>query len=233
MAALPKNIVDGYLSCLKLADLKPTVFEIESSALARALIKDGETPSCVLIIDLGATMTRFVVFAGQNIRFSSSISVSSQNLTEAIARNLGISGSEAEKLKRKYGLEEKTKFKKMANPLKDGQERGKLFDAMIPVLVDLIQQIKKHLDYYQTHEGHEHGLGGSQRVSKLLLCGGGASLHGLPELLSLELKIPVELANPWINVPAFLQKRNKQLSPENQLEYATAVGLALRNFKKN
>jgi type IV pilus assembly protein PilM len=228
IAALPKKIIDPYLSSLKKAGLQPLALEIESQAIARALIKDGLTNSPVLLIDFGATRTSFVVFSGYSLRFTSSISVSSQHFTDLIAKNLGVNLAEAERLKIKYGLEEEIKSG-IKTEKKVG--KGKIFEALVPALVDLIQQIKRHLDYYQTHAAHEHLPPNGKGVSKILLCGGGANLKGLPELLTLELKIPVELGNPWINILPEPQTTVKELPFEESLKYTTALGLALRGIK--
>ena len=232
IAALPEKTVDPYLSVLKMARLEPVSLEIESLSISRALIKGGVATFPVLLIDLGATRTSFIIFSGHSLRFTSSIPVSSGNFTEIIAKALGVDLAEAEKLKIKYGLEEKIQIK-----IKNGTEkktgRGKIFEALIPPLVDLIQQIKRYLDYYQTHASHEHLPPNGKGVSKILLCGGGANLKGLPELLSLELKIPVELGNPWVNILPESLKEVPELPLEKSLAFTTALGLALCGIKEN
>lgn len=233
LAALPREIVDPYVSCLKSAGLTPLALEIESLAIARALVKGGISPQPLLLIDLGATRTSFIVFAGHSIRFTSSIPVSGKNFTQIIARVFNLKEAEAEKLKIKYGLEEKIKLKVGIN--QSGlleKERGEIFEALVPALVDLVQQIKKHLEYYQTHASHEHLKSAGAAISKIILCGGGANLKGLVELLTLELNIPVELADPWINISKG-STRTKGLKPEESLAYATAFGLALRGGRRD
>ena len=232
IAALPKKTVDPYLSVLKMAKLEPVSLEIESLSISRALIKGEVSAFPVLLIDLGATRTSFIIFSGHSLRFTSSIPVSSGNFTEIIAKALGVDLSEAEKLKIKYGLEEKIQIK-IKNGIEKKTERGKIFEALIPPLVDLIQQIKRYLDYYQTHASHEHLPPNGKGVSKILLCGGGANLKGLPELLSLELKIPVELGNPWINILPASLKELPDLPLEKSLAFTTAIGLALRGISEN
>jgi len=232
IAALPKKTVNPYLSTLKLAGLQPLVFEIESQAIARSLIKNETATSPILLIDLGATRTSFIIFSGHSLRFTYSIPISSANFTEIISKNLKVSLGEAEKLKIKYGLEEKIKLKFENGKAGLKKEKGKIFEALIPALVDLIQQIKRYLDYYQTHASHEHLPPNGKGVSKILLCGGGANLKGLPDLLSLELRLPVELGNPWINILPEGQKEVAQLSSSESLKYATALGLALRGIKE-
>jgi type IV pilus assembly protein PilM len=238
IAALPKKIIDPYLSSIKKSGLIPTVLEIESQAISRALIKNEVSPSPVLIIDLGATRTSFIIFSGYSLRFTSSILVSSQIFTESISKSMNIDLLEAEKLKQKYGLEtrEKISFKKKLKGIefeKEITEDKRIFNALIPPIIDLVEQIKKHLNYYQTHVSHEHlDPGNKESVKKILLCGGGANLKGLSDILSLELKIPVVMGNPWINIlPSPLQE-TPELPYEKSLSYTTALGLALRGVKK-
>jgi len=224
IAALPKKTVDPYLSSLKKAGLKPIAFEIESQAIAGALIKNEATTSPLLLIDLGATRAGFIVFSGHSLRFTSSIPVSSQSFTEIISKALGVSLVEAEKLKIRYGLH-------------SGTRKGKeVFEALVPALTDLIGQIKRYLHYYQTHASHEHLPPNGKGVAKIFLCGGGAKLKGLTNFLSSQLKIPVEIGNPWINILASpIQPKEQRLicKKEESLKYTTALGLALRGARTN
>lgn len=233
IAALPKKVVDPYLFYLKEAGLKPLIFEIESQAIARALVKNEESDLPLLLIDLGATRTSFIMFSGYSIKFTSSIPVSSQNFTEAISRNLKVDLSEAEKLKIKHGLEEKIKLK-IHDRGEITTERGEIFESLIPSLTDLIEQIQKHLNYYQTHNFHDHLRQKDRSVTKILISGSGANLKGLVNFLSSELKIPVELADPWVNILHGKVKESPQnISPEKSLGFTTALGLALRGVKNN
>jgi len=228
IAALPKQTVDPYVSSLKLAGLEPFALEIESLSIARALIKNEMTTSPILLIDFGATRTSFIIFSGHALRLTFSISVSSNHFTEIIVKAMGISREKAERLKVKHGLTGKTSSQKK----RGGKEERKIFEALIPVLVDLTQQIKKHLEYYQTHSGHEHLSPENKKVSKIILCGGGSNLKGLPELLSMELKLPVEIGNPLTNISPG-ETKLKQLTNKESLGYSTALGLAIRAIKEN
>lgn len=222
IAALPKKTVDPYLTCFKEAGLKPKALEIESQAISRALVKDETSVSPLLLIDLGAVRTSFIIFAGHSLRFTFSIPVSSQGFTQAIAKTLKIDFLKAEKLKLKYGLKTYAK-----------EEGGDVFEAMIPALTDLIEQIKKHFTYYQSHASHEHLPPDGKGLKKIFLCGGGANLKGLTDFLGRELKTSVEIGNPWMNILAEDQKEPPQLSLEKSLSYTTAFGLALRGILKN
>ena len=220
IAALPKKTINPYVTSLKKAGLQPKILEIESQAISRALVKNEVSPPPLLLIDLGATKTGFIIFSGYSLRFTASIPVSSQKFTEAIAKTLKIDLIEAEKLKIKYGLK------------KENKEGEIIFETLIPALTDLIEQIKKYLSYYQTHAIHEHLPPDGKGIAKILLCGGGANLKGLTEFLTAELKIPTETSNPWVNILPKPLKEVPELPYEKSLGYATALGLALRGIRE-
>jgi len=223
IAALPKTTIDSYLSCLKKAGLIPLALEVESQSISRALIKDGVTPFPIAIIDFGRSRTTFIIFSGYSLRFTSSIAISSQELTQSIAQNLKIDLAEAEKLKLKYGLKAPRRTEKAK----------KVSKAMLPALTKLTEQVQKYINYYHTHNKHEHLSREDRKIKKILLCGRGANLKGLTDFLSQELKISVELGNPWVNILPSPLKEVPRLPFKESLGYTTALGLALRGTRRN
>lgn len=222
ITALPRKTVDPYVDCLKESGLKPLALEIESLAVSRALIKGESTTLPILIIDFKANKTSFIIFSGNSLRFTFSIPVSSQKFTEAISRSMNIDLNKAEELKLKYGLD--------GRKIKQGSQ---VFDALIPPLTDLIEQIKKYLEYYHTHAAHEHLPPNGKKVERVFLCGGGANLKGLIEFFSNQLEFPIEFGNPWINILPEGQKKAAELSAEKSLSFTSVLGLALRAMEKN
>lgn len=220
IAALPKQTVDPYVNCLKTAGLKPLALEIESLSLARALVKNEHAASPCLLIDLGATRTSFIIFSGCCLRFTSSMQVSSMAFTETIARKMNVSLEEAEELKIHYGLDSGTR------------EGAKIFESVLPVLTELVEQIKKHLHYYHNHAAHEHLGPDAKPLGRIIICGGGALLKNIASFFSSQLDVAVEIGDPWTNI-AFQNKNwghNKKIKmpPEKSLKFVTAIGLALR-----
>lgn len=218
ISALPQKVVDSYLSVLQEAGLQPVALENESLAICRALIEKSKTRVPVLLVDLGATKTTFVAFSGYSPRFTYSIPVSSEGLSEALSKNLGVSPKKAEKMKLKYGLRRKTATQK------------KVFDALIPSLVDLSEQLKKYLDYYKTHASSKHLPPDGKKIKKILLCGGGANLWGIAPFLSNQLQATVEIGNPWVNISKS-QKPPSKMDPKKSLIYTAALGLALKGAR--
>jgi len=220
IAALPKKIIYSYVECLKEAGLEPIALEVESLAASRALVKNEISTYPVLMIDFGATRTSFAIFSGYSVRFTFSLPFFPQKLTEDVARTMKIDLVKAERLKLKYGLDSRKS--------KEGEE---VCCALSNSSAELIEQIKEHLDYYYTHIFHEHLPGKERDIKKVLLYGGGANLKGLDDFLSRELTLPVEFANPWINILSENKKDKAGFFQEESLKYVTALGLALRGFK--
>lgn len=218
VVATPKKVVDLYVSCIKSAGLIPVAMEVESQSLLNAVIKGERTEFPVAVIDMGENTTDFMVFCGHSIRFTYSIPISSAQLTLAISQDLKISPEKAEEIKLKYGIAGSDK--------KMPAEASKAVDSQIKLLDNLVNQIRKYIDFYQDHASHEH-LFAPSGIKKIILCGGGATLKGLPEFLSKQLSLPAEMGDPFANIPFAKKSKTK---PEDFLVFATALGLAIRGI---
>jgi type IV pilus assembly protein PilM len=216
ISAAPKNLVDEYLEVFREANIEPAVFEIESTATVRSLIKDEFSSKPVLVIDLGFTRTSFIIFAGQSIRFTSSISTfCTKEIIDAVAGKLNTSLKEPQLSKIKIDLSKK-------------EEDGKIFNALLPCLTKLIDKIRDCINFYR--ESSEPDSDYKREISEIIICGGGAHLRGLSQYLSSRLKIPVKLGNPWINIP-YSKNKIPAIPYDESPDYATVLGLALRGIE--
>jgi type IV pilus assembly protein PilM len=223
LVAMPRKIVDSYVSCIKKADLIPIILESESEAITRSLIKKDTKLSFVVLVDFGEDKTNLVVYSGQSVRFTCSIPISSKMLTNAIAESLKVDLNTAEKLKIKYGISRK-KQSKTSVAKKSVEE--KVASAIIPVLEDLATQIKKYINFYKDHSSFEYFLPDT-KIEKIIFCGGGSELKGLLGFISDRLEIPAELGDPSIN---FVSKKIKTVIKKDHISLATAIGLASRGI---
>jgi len=213
VAAAPRTLIESYSSLLKKCGLQLIALEPESIAVVRSLI-GGEQSKPAIIVDIGTTGTNFVIFAASAIRFTSHINISGQLFNQAIAKSLGVTEKEANQLKIKVGLD-KTK------------KRGKVYQALEPIVIDLTKQIADYINFYHNNAIHIHDSEGS--IAQVILCGGDSLLNNLSDLLSQQLKLPVQLGNPLDNL--ILIGKKTSLSKKEALSYTTAIGLALREFK--
>ena len=233
-AAFPRDTVDGYVAAIAGAGLKALALELESQAVARALVGDF-SDSPVMIIQVGEVRTNVIICAGYSLRFSFSLPASDSDFIEIISKDLGVDKITARDLKIKYGIEKfglpasekKDERKPKTKDKKTDAEQRKIFEALVAELNEFAQRIGKCIEYYHNHARHEHLPKDKRTISKIILCGVGANLKGLDKFLALKFGLPVEVAKP----PACfrLKKEPKALlTEENAGAYAAALGLAIR-----
>lgn len=224
IVAVEKSIVDSYVSALRVAGLMPIALEVETQAITRAMVKNETSLSPIVLIDIGKDCTDFIVFSGRSIRFTCSIPISSQNITDKISEDLGVSLKEAEHLKIKYGFESNVNHRAQAAS-----------NSIKLILQALAKELHKYFDFYSGHDFHEHLFKekvGENNIERIILSGGGANLKGLEAFFKNEFNIPCALADPWINFRKVPKNSVLNELMEKSLSYATALGLALRGEDK-
>ena len=212
ITAFPRDIVESYHRVLARSGFTPLALELESQAISRALIAAELAERSVIIADIGANRTSFVIFAGGSMLFTKSIAVGGRDFERAIAEALGVSSEEARVLKIAVGL----------NRSGRGEE---IFRALGPLVALLTAELGKLLGFYRDHlAAKRHDLGDVERV---VLCGGDANLIGFEQYVAVAAKKSVVLGDPFANL--HFPAGTIPSIPRNQsLKYTTAIGLGLR-----
>ena len=260
LAVIPKEIVDSYFSFFKLAGINPIAFEIESMPIVRSLISNYFSKDPIIVLDIGKTGTSLTVFLRETILFTSHINISGSDFDNAISKELKVSSSEAEKIKKRVGLLSMKKIRKVSR--KEFLSSPELKIYRVPVVEDKNINRKKIIeregligttkadrifnsivpilnDFTGKIGKHidylkEFEKGSDITVNKaprIILCGGGANLLGIDDFLSNSLKLPVEVGNPLVNV-SFSSKIFGENLKEKSLAFSTAIGLAIKEQKK-
>ncbi len=208
-AAVSKRVVDDWMEVLSSAGLSVYGLEIESIATIRSLIPN-DSQETSLIVDIGARRTSFIISEGSVPYFTSSIPFSSEGINDAIGKGLNLDPEESEKSKIDNGIANQDG----ANPI---------FNAVAPLMENLVMEIIKTMDFYGDMSQKTAG------INKIILCGGGSNLKGLPDFLNRRIGKEVIMGDPWVNL-----KFGHELPPidkENSARYATVIGLALRGLE--
>ena len=95
----------------------------------------------------------------------------------------------------------------------------------LPTASALADEVTRHYHYWDTRRNDRGDR--VTPVGKVILVGGNANLEGLPEYIAGRVQAPVERGDPWRHVADF----NEYIPPIEKkiaLQYATAIGLALR-----
>ena len=220
IGALPKNLVDEYLKAFKKTGLTPLIFEIESLATARAIVKNGPVSLPLLIVDLGIERTSFIIFYKSTVYFTTSLPFGNNQLIAVIAQSLNIDTATAKKIKIGTGLDKAYPQNKLIST------------ALEPFLNEISQKIKELSIFFKKHSLDMQSP--TNQISETLLCGGGANLNGLAGYIHNKTKINTKVANPWVNILQVNSKELPELSYDESITYTTALGLALGglNFDK-
>lgn len=210
--AIARDVVDELMAVLEMAGLDVYGLEVESIATARSLVlqrEASEKKESVLIIDMGAKRTSFIMVNSGVPTFTSSIPFSADGISDAISKGFNISLLESEKIKIAHGIESLND-----NPV---------FGVVLSLLENLVQETEKTLDFYSEFTKN------SSSVDKIILCGGGANLKGLVPFLTKRLNRDVKMGDSWINLN--FGKKLPIIDRESSIRYSTVIGLAMRDIK--
>jgi len=87
----------------------------------------------------------------------------------------------------------------------------------------------KYIAYWRSHAVTAPTGSEGNDISKIFLCGGDSNLDGMIEYFSNELKLPVQMGNPWVNMFSY-DNYVPEMEKREALAYTTAIGLALRSI---
>ncbi|OGZ61195.1 MAG: hypothetical protein A2919_00365 [Candidatus Spechtbacteria bacterium RIFCSPLOWO2_01_FULL_43_12] len=214
IAAARRSTVDVYVDVLMEAGITPVALEPEVVAISRSAIAGEKVANPILIVEVGANRTRLIAFVKNAVIFTGAVNFSAQELNASMAKNLSMKESEIVALKDKS---EKFKDKKFAD----------IYEASLKKeLKPLVDAIEDYSSFYKTQV--DGGNVSARPFEKVLVSGGGSRAPGVEKQLSLILQVPVEQANPWVNVLPPEIKETPELNLEESVRFTTAIGLAIR-----
>jgi type IV pilus assembly protein PilM len=214
ITASSQETIEDYLSVLYKAQMNPLSFELESQAIARAVIPYGDERP-VMIVDFGNTRTGVTIVSKERVFLATTLSIGGVNLNNMIAKNFSLSQEEADKLKRSYGSNNQS-------------ENEDIFPAILNGLSVLKDELNKQCLYWESNRAKNTN---QQKISRIILCGGDSNLAGLSEYLELSMKIKVFHANVWVNI-FDIGEYLPEMTQKESLNYTTVLGLALADFPR-
>jgi len=213
VAAISTDVIKSYLSVFKDSGIPVRSSELEAQAIARAVIKKGDLDT-YMIVDFGQTRTGIFIISRGVAVSTSTFDIGGAMIVDMIEQSLHINSKDAERLKIENGL------------LRNASNR-EIFAVILNAVAVLRDEMAKHFLYWHTHRDEN----GKDRppIKKIILCGGASNLAGLSEYISISLKVPVELANVWVNIMD-ITKHAPDISFKDSLSLAAVFGLALGDF---
>src|SRR3989344_349695 len=177
LAAIPKDIVENRKNLLSEAGLDVASLEIESFFFSRAALK--RDLGTVLLIDIGASSTKFAIADGGAVRAVHHLEKGSQDMTLGISQSLGIDFERAEAMKREFGISNK--------PETEGI--GQVLAPMVDFIV--LEGERFLLDWKRR---------GGDTIGKVLVGGGGALLKNINDVIIKRYGVEAETVSPFSKV---------------------------------
>lgn len=210
LAACRNTVVEERIDEVTSQGLTPVAIDIDVFALGNAWelsdVRDEgferEEGHTIALVDIGASRTTINVICDGETCFSREIGIGGSDMTQAIARRVGLEIIEAETLKRQP----------------DGRE-SEISRAIAPVLEDLVSEISLSLDFVENRE--------ALRVEEVLLSGGGCLAPGVVPFIEQSTGRPTRMWNPVQSLRMGAKIDQDELAAAAS-SLAVAVGLASR-----
>jgi type IV pilus assembly protein PilM len=213
-----RELVDRYVAACRKAGLTVVGIDLEAFALLRSLspprLAEEEAPEAALVaVAIGHDRSTFAVSDGTVCEFTRVLGWGGHALDVAVAQELDLTPSEAEPIKRTLSL--------AGGPAPQGltdEQAEAAREAMRRQVQAFARELVSSLQFYQ-------GQPGSLGIGKIVLTGGTAHLHGLPDELERLIGVRVSVGDPLERV-----KPGKRLqTPDPVGSLAVAIGLGIED----
>lgn len=212
LAACRRDLIEERIALVQNQGLMPVSIDLDLFALANAwelcgvpddeVVEEGDTRATALV-DIGATRTAINVIRAGETCFSREINIGGADMTQAVARRLGVEGFEAEAIKRASEAHE-----------------AEVNSAIAPVLEDLSSELSLSIDYVEHHEGVQ--------VEEILLSGGGVLAPGAGSYIEQATARPARTWNPLEGLRVDVNRVDVEELEAWAPSLVVAVGLAAK-----
>lgn len=224
LVAAQRDMINSVVAAVEGAGLRPTLIDVTSFAIARALLgvtesvlpAEEEGPEeAVGVLHISSGMTNIAVLERGVPRFTRVSSIAGNQFTQAISNVLNLTFDEAEELKLRAGLPDI----EGGDSVSEDQFVQVARDALEREVNKFIAEVRRSLDYYLTQATQ------ARTISKIYMTGSGAQLSHLAQYLSKGLQAEVLLADPLAHLQVASSVEHAVRA--DRMGIAPAVGLAL------
>ncbi len=215
VVVFPRDVAQAYVDAFATAGITLLSLEVEARSIARAVSSSDPDEPIVLLVDFGRARTGFAVVKRGVPIFTSTVEVGGDLIDRILVEKLSMSHEAAEQFKNDEGL------------LAARGGKSPQLDAVSGAAAALADEVARHYHYWDTRR-NEHGERMTP-VGRVILVGGNANLRGLSDYISGRVQAKALRGNVWRHVTNF-DDYVPPIDKHNSLQYATAIGLALRGI---
>jgi type IV pilus assembly protein PilM len=202
--AIKRDIVEQFLG--NIADLKFNTEAVQFApvALFNFLLRDQDIKGATVALDMGGDNTDLIVIDGTKF-WVRNLPITGNDITKALQKAFNIPFEEAEKLKLKAG---------------QSQQAQKIFNAVQPVLRDLVNEINRSMGYYKS-------ISKTSKFDQIILLGNSTKTLNFQKFVSQSLQLPAVRVQKLNTIEVGGGVDPGDLN-ENLATIGTALGLALQ-----
>ncbi|MFA9409528.1 MAG: pilus assembly protein PilM, partial [Candidatus Dadabacteria bacterium] len=202
-----KNVTKDYLSIITNVGLNPVVIDLDVFSLESMYEANyPESQGLLALVNIGASVTNILIIDNGESVFARDLLTAGSRYTDMIMKELSLTYEEAEEVKH--------------------NQRVRVTDPAIELLANnfinsISHEIKQTLDYFSTTHCNE-------KVKRIMIGGGTASLPGLKDALSEIAGSYVGILNPFRNINYSENTFDPEYIQDISTKMIVATGLALR-----
>jgi type IV pilus assembly protein PilM len=201
IVAIPRKIVDSYITLARLLGLELVLIQTSSGAGANLFTRDPQSDLPTLLVDFGSESAD-ITLVDTSPMVSGTVACGGEQITKLISNALNVSEREAMIIKTRYGLGYSKK-------------QHQIEDALNPTLGQLTREIRRTIRYY------EERTKAKRTISQVVIMGGGANMPGLADYMTNELRIPTRAFDPTAYIDF---GRLQPFNISDRMSYVTAAG---------
>lgn len=205
--AIKRDIVEQFLGNIAELKFNTEAVQFAPVALFNFLLRDQEIKGATVALDMGGDNTDLIVIDGTKF-WVRNLPITGNDITKALQKAFNIPFEEAEKLKLKAG---------------QSQQAQKIFNAVQPILRDLVNEINRSMGYYKS-------ISKTSKFDQIILLGNSTKTLNFQKFVSQSLQLPAIRLQKLNSIAVGGGIDPGELN-ENLATIGTAIGLALQGIE--
>jgi type IV pilus assembly protein PilM len=205
LVAAKKEMVHAHADLVREAGLNPEIIDVDAFALQNAVLANYDLTDneVAALVNVGAEETNLNIIRAGIPLYTKDLAIGTSTLLEAMKRKYALRQEEAEAA------------------LRGESEEVDLPESVREVFEELVSAVERAAAYLKSS-------GDADRVTRILLAGGGAGLPGLKDFLASRQQVPVEVVDPLARLEIDTDRVDAREWAKQAAQYSVSLGLALR-----
>ncbi len=231
LVSTQKDPVEENIRVVEKAGLMPVEVDLIPFALNRLLVFRPRLLGTIALLEVGANTSSIVVTLDGIPNFVRIFPTGGDNLTSALISGLEISAEKAVKIKKtlRVGFDTVTRESEVITSAQcncpkcladlETVDDPRVQEILRVTISELLTNIRNTIAYFNNTRSND-------KISQVLICGGGAQLSGFDEALAEVLQLPVQEADPFALVTPS-RKVDLEKWQNGSSAFSVALGLAM------